>query len=351
MPLAKLGSAGLSPADPRRPEGRVWRGTLTDGREVAVKLAARSDQPQATTAAPDRLALEAQVLAQLRLRGAPVPGLIAAEPDVLVTQWCAGATLDDWSQRRSAAARRAPVAAAGRDLLRLEAAFGQFPGAAAAVERRRPAWLAARRREFCAAREVAQRLTGRPPALRCQEHTIAGEWEALWAVIAASRLTLGPLDVNARNVLLSHEASSGGRRRWRATFLDLGAIGPDSPARRLVHYTFALGAWQRAGRCVRGLTPAVAQGWAGAAAAQWSSEPEMHLQQLDAYALLAELLLLGQVQAVLAGKRPDLAAAWAVPAERLGQVTRIVRRPLAVHGPAHTIRRVLAESDRLYSVV
>ena len=87
MPLAKLSSAGLSPADPRRPEGRVWRGTLTDGREVAVKLAARSDQPQATTAAPDRLALEAQVLAQLRLRGAPVPGLIAAEPDVLVTQW------------------------------------------------------------------------------------------------------------------------------------------------------------------------------------------------------------------------------------------------------------------------
>ena len=350
MPLAKLSSAGLFLADPRRPEGRVWRGTLTDGREVAVKLAARSDQPQATTAAPDRLALEAQVLAQLRLRGAPVPGLIAAEPDVLVTQWCAGATLDDWSQRLSAAARRAPVAAAGRGLLRLEAAFGQLPGAAAAVERRRPAWLAARRREFCAAREVAQRLTGRPPALRCQEHTIADEWEALWALVAASRLTLGPLDVNARNVLLPHKASSGSRR-WRATFLDMGAIGPDSPARRLVHYTFALGAWQRAGRYVRGLTPAVAQGWAGAAATQWSSEPEMHLQQLDAYALLAELLLLGQVQAVLAGKRPDLAAAWSAPAERLGQVARIVRRPLAVHGPAHTIRRVLAESDRLYSVV
>ena len=353
MPLAKLSSAGLSPADPRRPEGRVWRGTLTDGREVAVKLAARSDQPQATTAAPDRLALEAQVLAQLRLRGAPVPGLIAAEPDVLVTQWCAGATLDDWSQRRSAAARRAPVAAAGRGLLRLEAAFGQFPGAAAAAaaaERRRPAWLAARRQEYRAAREVAQRLTGQRPAPRGQERTIAEEWEALWVVVAASRLTLGPLDVNARNVLLSHEASSGSRR-WRATFLDMGAIGPDSPARRLVHYTFALGAWQRAGRCVRGLTPAVAQGWAGAAATQWSSEPEMHLQQLDAYALLAELLLLGQVQAVLAGKRPDLAAAWSAPAERLGQVARIVRRPLAVHGPAHTIRRVLAESDRLYSVV
>ena len=350
MPLAKLSSAGLFPADPRRPEGRVWRGTLTDGREVAVKLAARSDQPQATTAAPDRLALEAQVLAQLRLRGAPVPGLIAAEPDVLVTQWCAGATLDDWSQRRSAAARRAPVAAAGRDLLRLEAAFGQFPGAAAAVERRRPAWLAARRQEYRAAREVAQRLIGQRPAPRGQERTIAEEWEALWAVVAASRLTLGPLDVNARNVLLSHEASSGSRR-WRATFLDMGAIGPDSPARRLVHYTFALGAWQRAGRCVRGLTPAVAQGWAGAAAAQWSSEPDMHVQQLDAYALLAELVLLGQVQAVLAGKRPDLAAAWSAPAARWRQIARIVRRPLATQGPAHTIRRVLAEGDRLYSVL
>ena len=351
MPLAKLSSAGLFPADPRRPEGRVWRCTLTDGREVAVKLAARSDPPQATTAAPDRLALEAQVLAQLRPRGAPVPELIAAEPGVLVTQWCAGATLDDWSQRLSAAARRAPVAAAGRGLLRLEAAFGQLPGAAAAVERRRPAWLAARRREFCAAREVAQRLTGRPPALRCQEHTIADEWEALWALVAASRLTLGPLDVNARNVLLPHKASPGGRRCWRATFLDLGAIGPDSPARRLVHYTFALGAWQPAGRCVRGLTPAVAQDWAGAAAAQWSGEPDMHVQQLDAYALLAELVLLGQVQAVLAGKRPGLAAAWSAPAKRRRQVARIVRRPLATQGPAYTIRRVLAEGDRLYSVV
>ncbi len=341
MPLASLHSTHLSPADPRRPEGRVWRGRLTDGREVAVKLAACSDQPQAAATAPDRLALEAQVLAQLRPRGAPVPELIAAEPGVLVTKWCAGATLDDWSQRLAAAARRAPVAAAGRGLLRLEAAFGQLPGAAAAVERRRPAWLAARRQGYRAACEVAQRLRGQQTAPRT-----ADEWEALWAVVAASQLTLGPLDVNARNVLLNHEASPG---RWQATFLDMGAIGPDSPARRLVHYTFALGAWQPAGRFVRGLTPAVAQRWAGAAAAQWPGEPDMHLRQLDAYALLAELLLLEQVQAALAGKQPGLAAAWAAPAERRRQVARIVRRPLATHGPAHTIRRVLAESDRLYS--
>ena len=354
MPLAALDSDGLSPADPRRPEGRVWRGRLTDGREVAVKLAARSDQPQATEAtatALDRLALEAQVLAQLRPRGAPVPELIAAEPGVLITQWCAGATLDDWSQRLSAAARRAPVAAAGRGLLRLEAAFGQLPGAAAAVERRRPAWLAARRREYRAARAVAQRLADQQPAPGGRERAMADEWDALWAVVAASHLTLGPLDVNARNVLLSREASSGGRRRWRATFLDMGAIGPDSPARRLVHYTFALGAWQPAGRSVRGLTPAVAREWASAGAAQWPGDPDVHLEQLDSYALLAELLLLGQVRAVLAGKRPDLAAAWSSPVERRRQVARIVGRPLATQGPAHTIRRVHAESDQLYSVV
>ncbi len=351
MPLAPLSSAGLFPADPRRPEGRVWRGTLTDGRVVAVKLAVRSDQPQETATTQDRLAVEAQVLAQVRPRGAPVPELIAAEPGVLITEWCAGATLDDWSQRLSAAARRAPVAAAGRGLLRLEAAFAQLPGAAAAVERRRPAWLAERRREFCAAREVVQRLIDRRPVMREQERIIADEWEALWAVVAASRLTLGPLDVNARNVLLDRETSPGGQRRWQATFLDMGAIGPDSPARRLVHYTVALGAWQPAGRCVRGLTPAVARRWAAAAAAQWPGEPGLHLQQLDAYALLAELLLLGQVQAVLAGKRPELAAAWAAPAERRRQVARIVRRPLAAHGPAHTIRRVLAERNQLYSVV
>ncbi len=351
MPLAALDGAGLSPADPRRPEGRVWRGTLTDGREVAIKLAARPDQPQETATAQDRLALEAQVLAQVRPRGAPVPELIAAEPGVLLTEWCAGATLDDWSQCLSSTARRAPVAAAGRGLLRLEAAFAQLPGAAAAVERRRPAWLAARRREFCTAREVAQRFIDQRPAPGGQERTVAEEWEALWAVVAASRLTLGPLDVNARNVLLEHYASSGGRRGWRATFLDMGAIGPDNPARRLVHYTFALGAWQPAGQCVRGLTPAVERRWSCAAAAQWPSEPELYVQQLDAYALLAELLLLGQVQAVLAGKRPDLAAAWSAPAERWRQVARIVRRPLAGHGAAHTIRRVLAASDRLYSVV
>ena len=349
--MAVLSSVGLAPADPRRPEGRVWRGRLTDGREVAVKLAARSDQTQAADTDRDRLTVEAQVLAQLRPRGAPVPELIAAEPGVLVIERCAGATLDDWSQCRSPAARRAPVAAAGRGLLRLEAAFGQLPGAAAAVERRHPAWLAARRREFCAAREVAQRLVDQQPAMRGQERIFADEWEALWVIVAASRLTLGPLDVNARNVLLDHGASSGGRRRWRATFLDVGAIGPDSPARRLVHYTFALGAWQPTGRCVRGLTPGGAWHWATAAAAQWPGEPEIHLKQLDAYALLAELVLLGQVQAILAGKRPDLAAAWAAPAERRRQVARIVRRPLATHGPAHMIRRVLAERDRLYSVV
>ena len=351
MPLAALDGAGLSPADPRRPEGRVWRGRLTDGRAVAVKLAARRDQAQGTASAQDRLALEAQVLAQLRPRGAPVPELIAAEPGVLVTQWCAGATLDDWGQCLSASARRAPVAATGRGLLRLEAAFAQLPGAAAAVKRRRPAWLAARRREFCAAREVAQRLMGQQSAMRGQERIFADEWEALWAVVAASRLTLGPLDVNARNVLLEHYASSGGRRRWWATFLDMGAIGPDSPARRLVHYTFALGAWQPAGRCVRGLTPTVVRRWSCAAAAQCPGEPELYVQQLDAYALLAELVLLSQVQEVLAGKRPELAAAWAAPAERRRQVARIVRRPLATHGPAHMIRRVLAERDRLYSVV
>ena len=351
MPLAALDSAGLSPADPRCPEGRVWQGRLTDGREVAVKLAARADKPEATATAHDRLALEAQVLAQLRPRGAPVPELVAAEPGVLVTEWCAGGTLDDWSQCLAAGALRAPVAAAGRGLLRLEMVFGQLPGAAAAVERRRPAWLAARRREFCAAREVAQRLAGQRPAPRGRERAIGDKWDALWAVVAASRLTLGPLDVNARNVLLDQEMSPGGRRRWRATFLDMGAIGPDSPARRLVHYTFALGAWQPTGRCVRGLTPAVTQGWADAAAARWPGDPDSHVQQLDAYALLAELVLLGQVQAVLAGKRPDLAAAWSSLAERRQQVARIVRRPLTGQGPAHTIRRALAESDRLYSVV
>ena len=350
MPLAALDSAGLAPADPRRPEGRVWRGRLTDGRVVAVKLAARSDQPQETATAQDRLALEAQVLAQLRPRGAPVPELIAAEPGILVTGWCAGATLDDWNQCRSPAARRAPVAATGRGLLRLEAAFAQLPGAAAVVERRRPVWVAARRREFCAAREVVQRLVDQRPAMRGQGHIFADEWEALLSVMAASRLTLGPLDVNARNVLLDHGTSSGGRRRWWATFLDMGAIGPDSPARRLVHYTFALGAWQPAGRCVRGLTPAIARNWA-AAAAQWPGDPVEHVQRLDAFALLAELALLGQVQAILAGQRPDLAAAWPSLDERRRQVARIVRRPLAAWGPAHTIRRVLAESDRLYSVV
>ena len=216
---------------------------------------------------------------------------------------------------------QAPVAATGRGLLQLEAAFGQLPGAAAAVERRRPAWLAARRREFCAAREVVAAARG-PAAsdARGRERTIADGWEALWSVVAASRLTLGPLDVNARNVLLDHTASPGGRRRWRATFLDVGAIGPDSPARRFVHYTFALGAWQPAGRCVRGLTPTVVRRWSCAAAAQWSGEPEIHLKQLDAYALLAELVLLGQVQAVLAGEQPDLAAAWAAPVERWRQV-------------------------------
>ena len=177
---------------------------------------------------------------------------------------------------------------------------------------------------------------------------MAAEWEALWAIVAASRLTLGPLDVNARNILLDHAASPGGRRRWRATFLDMGAIGPDSPARRLIHYTFALGAWQPAGQCVRGLTPAVTRSWAGAAAAQWPSEPAMYVRQLDSYALLAELSLLGQVEAVLAGKRPDLAAAWSAPTARRQQVARILRRPLAAHGPAHTIRRVLTERESLY---
>ncbi len=351
MPLAVLDSTSLSPADPRRPEGRVWRGRLTDGREVAVKLAARAEQSRATATAPDRLALEAQVLAQLRPRGAPVPELLAAAPGVLVTRWCGGITLDDWSQRLAAAARRAPVGAAGRGLLRLEAAFGQFPGAAAAVERRRSAWLAARRREYRAAHEVVRRLMDQWPVARSQEGTMAAEWKALWAVLAASRLTLGPLDVHARNVLLNHESSPGGRRRWRATFLDMGAVGPDSPARRLVHYTFALGAWQPAGRCVRGLTPALAQGWARAAAAQWPDVSDMYVQQLDAYALLAELLLWEQVEAVVAGRRPDLAAAWAAPAERRRQVAGIVRRPLARDGPAQALRRVLTESDRLYSVV
>lgn len=229
---------------------RVWRITAESGREYAVKQ--HIYRAAQTRGGHDALETEAAVLTLLEEMRAPTPAVKAVDMEAgyLASEWIHGATLDDLAQRDPDAARKAApksLAALERIEQALEARISEAEPFA--FEQDYDAYLGADFAHILMEARVGynalcKQIGAAPPAGNA-------DWEAVYAAIQNAQPTMGSLDYNARNLLITPR---------RAVYLDFSAVGWDWTERRLAHYLYALGARDPSGSFVCALTPAALEG-------------------------------------------------------------------------------------------
>ena len=216
------------------PTSRVYRVVCDDGSAFAVKEGLEPLAPP--DGPPDLLSTEWRLLSLLSAHGLPVARPAAFDMDArcLITHWVSGPTVDQACQ--SAAGVGPSTAADCLDGLRaIEAAC--FRHADELLPHITPADAAETTDEFAASFARAREAyyvcldTARPLARDVVENCDVA-WEALWEALSAAPTTLGPLDTNARNLILSEDGP---------VFLDLSGVGWDWPERRAVQYLTSLG--------------------------------------------------------------------------------------------------------------
>lgn len=231
----------------RHPLGttRVWRVTAESGREYAVKQ--HIYRAAQTRGGHDALETEAAILSLLEEMRAPTPAVKAVDMEAgyLASEWIHGAPLDDLAQRDPDAARNAaPKALAALEQIEraLEARISEAEPYA--FDHDYDAYLGADFVHILMEARVGynalcERIGAAPPAGNA-------DWEAVYAAIQNAQPTMGSLDYNARNLLITPS---------RAAYLDFSAVGWDWTERRLAHYLYALGARDPSGSFVCALTP------------------------------------------------------------------------------------------------
>ncbi len=229
---------------------RVWRVTAESGREYAVKQ--HIYRAAQTRGGHDALETEAAVLTLLEEMRAPTPAVKAVDMEAgyLASEWIRGAALDDLAQRDPDAARKAaPKALAALEQIEraLEARISETEQFA--FDHDYDAYLGADFAHILTEARIGynalcERVGAKPPAGNA-------EWEAVYAAIQNAQPTMGSLDYNARNLLITPS---------RAAYVDFSAVGWDWTERRLAHYLYALGARDPSGSFVCALTPEALEG-------------------------------------------------------------------------------------------
>lgn len=274
----------------------MTRGTLPDGRSVAVKRAAPG--------AP--LEREASILRYLGTRGCPVPEVVAASAEELVTVWVGVETLDDALQSGRSVSGTALVAAVWQ-VSRVLSRVAPIP----AITRDA---LAAQLKPW--ARALPQALAWLTGA--AHERLLHETVERAMACEPAA----GSLDYNSRNVLVEEF----GERVW---LIDFAATGFDWTERRLAQYALSAGAGRANG---------VFRSALDAEACQTLEDSG----GVDAHEVLLLLTAAEHLRQVETGEgHPERRHAWSNVAARKASLVALLRRPLANDGPAARLRAAL----------
>ncbi len=192
------------------------------------------------------LETEWALLRLLSSMGAAVPEPLAVDDEfgLLVSSWIDGETLDDVCQRDpTLAAGPAPVALAA--LSHIERAMDARAAEVApyVFDLDYDAYVG---EDFDQYAQLAwtgfQDLAATPDF---SESECRAAWGEAVEVIRSAQPTLGPLDYNARNLLL---------RGADPYFVDFSTVGWDWPERRVVQYFTALGAYREDGNFVSAVT-------------------------------------------------------------------------------------------------
>lgn len=318
------------PASVEQAGAHVYKVTLSDGLEVALKRV--SEGP-----APDPLYTESLVLERLGRLGCPVPEVHLVEPAlrILVTAWAGDRTMDDACQEedRETVAQRGRGIAEG--LCRIEAAMGD-----ANLDE---GLLLKPDAEDEAAGILPMAWRGAEALLRSDPLTEAREGLARVAErLRTGARTVASLDYNARNVVID--------RCGAARFIDFSSVGWDWPERRFVQYVTGLGAYRRGGRLVSPLTPELVTLYARV---RRSFSPEADekaiVRAVDAHDLLFHLLILARLARLRscpeAPEARSLRRAWDAPEARWRQSVLNLGRPLSDDPTVNALRERFRDSS------
>ncbi len=316
------------PASIEQAGAHVYKVTLSDGLQVALKRVAEGP-------APDPLHTESLALERLHRLGCPVPEVHLVEPDlrILVTAWAGDRTMDDVCQEedQKAGAQRGRGVAEG--LCRIEAAMRDAKLNESLVLKPDAG------DEAAGILRMAQR--GAEALLRGGPLTEARE--GLVRVVERLRTgarAVASLDYNARNVVIDCDGT--------VRFIDFSSVGWDWPERRFVQYVTGLGAYRRGGRLVSPLTPELVAYYARARSAA-SPEPreEAVVRATDAHDLLFHLVVLARLAHLRS--RPETAGArllrqaWDAPEARGRQAVLYLGRPLSDDPDVNALRKMISK--------
>ncbi|MBI2952061.1 hypothetical protein HYY27_08200 [bacterium] len=317
------------PASIEQVSAHVYKVTLSDGLEVALKRVAD----------PPSLSTESLVLERLHRLGCPVPEVHLVEPSlrILVTAWAGDRTMDDVCQEEDpeTAAQRGGDVAEG--LCRIEAAA---KGLDEGLLLRPDA-------EDEAAGILREARCGAEALLRGDARPLAEAQGALTRTaerLRAGTRAVASLDYNARNVVID--------RGGAARFIDFSSVGWDWPERRFIQYVTGLGAYRKGGRLVSPLTPELAALYARRRR-RFSPEAgeEAVLRAVDAHDLLFHLVILARLARLR--RCPETPAArllrraWDAPEARWRQALLHLGRPLSDDPDVSALRDLFRRHSRI----
>lgn len=308
------------PASIEQISAHVYKVTLSDGLEVALKRVAE----------PASLSTESLVLERLHRLGCPVPEVHLVEPSlrILVTAWAGDRTMDDVCQEEDQETIVQRGGAVAEGLCRIEAAGGEVDeGLVLRPDAEGEAAGILREARYGA--EALLRGDTRPPA------EAQGALARVAERLRAGARAVASLDYNARNVVIDRDGA--------VRFIDFSSVGWDWPERRFVQYVTGLGAYRRGGRLVSPLTPELAALYARLRRRFSSAvSEEAVLRALDAHDLLFHLVILARLARLRRCPETPVARllrrAWDAPEARWRQALLHLTRPLSDDPDVNTLR-------------
>ena len=318
----------VEPSTNRQPS--VYKVTLDDGREMAIKTASTSSP---IDAAGNTIQTEAAVLHRLGSLGCNTPRVVGFDASLgaLAAEWLEGPTLER------------KLSTDGPDAIDVEQVMREFLAIEICLDSARKRFDDARNKAArgsllketestfqsvrSAARSVAE-VSGRSPSAA---EDAANE---LRRQVCESAWTVGSRDYNASNIVLCSKGPF---------FVDFSAIGADWPERRLVGYLIATGPGRKDGNFTTALDQRAALIYERLGNAVWEGRPAGAL--LDAHFLTAVLYSIKRLQnALTTPERPDshtLLKAWPNPDERLSRLNDLLQTRLYPNPTADSLRSAL----------
>ena len=283
--------------------------------------------------------LECAVLSTLWNAGCPVPKVYwkSDEAQCLLLEWCGEKTLDAVAQTAPGEQVNPIIEETIKGFCELERAFVKYqdalePYAFAPVSEGLQALFQQGRQTLRYFSQLHPRL-----ADRFQGLDIESAWSASIDDIAA---TLGPLDYNARNIVVDGN---------RATFVDLGSIGWDWSEKRLVQYLSSLGANVPEGNFVNLLNREAVQRYVdNAITYRTGCSGEALIAAVDCQHVWFYLGVIHRLLRITArpmdAESQTLLRAWANPALRFQRAIDIITGTrLSEHHAVNTIRNFIGE--------